>query len=207
VTVRRLHLARAQPIHERAYVNGRYGWEALDAVRDAPGPKLVIGHFMLPHPPYVFAADGSFIDPDAGRAMDESERFANQLSWTNDRLEAWITSLLALPAEQQPIIILQADEGPYPLPFQHDTVRYDWSTATPAELQMKYGILNAWYVPDGLDPGLYDSMTSVNTFPVLLSGYFGLDVARLEDREYTSLGKLRPWDLTDVTERLDSYVP
>ena len=57
-------------------------------------------------------------------------------------------------------------------------------------------------MPGGVDPGLYDSMTSVNTFPTLFSGYFGLDMPRLEDREFTSAGKNRPYDLTEITERL-----
>ena len=91
-----------------------------------------------------------------------------------------------------------------PFRYQRDTVNFDWSTATPDELVEKYGILNAWYVPGGVDPGLYDSMTSVNTFPTLFSGYFGLDVPRLEDREFTSAGTNRPYDLTEITERLDA---
>ena len=189
---------------ERAYKNGTFGWNALRSVRDAPGPKFVVAHFLLPHPPYVFAADGSFVGQDAQRGVPEATRFAGQLAWTNEQLRAWIDSLLALPADRQPIIIVQADEGPYPLRYNSDTVNFDWSTATPDELEEKYGILNAWYVPGGVDIGLYDAMTSVNTFPSLLSGYFGLDVPRLEDREFTSAGKNRPYDLTEITEQLRS---
>jgi hypothetical protein len=200
--LKRLHLSHGKPIDERAYAANTYTWQALDSLRDEPGPKFVFAHVLLPHPPYVFGSDGSFLDADAGAKVPESQRFAGQLAWTNTKLKAWIESMLALPADQQPIIIVQADEGPYPLPYQADTVNYDWATATPEELQQKYGILNAWYLPDGVDPGLYDSMTSVNTFPVLFSGYFGLDVPTLPDRSYTSKGKLRPYDLTDVTDRI-----
>ena len=198
----RLHLAQGQPAYERAYENGKFDWSALRSIRDAPGPKLVIAHILLPHPPYVFAEDGSFIDHDAAQRIPEHERFAGQLHWTNEQLTSWIESIQALPEDRQPIVIVQADEGPYPLPYQHDTVNFDWSTATPDELVEKYEILNAWYVPGGVDPGLYDSMTSVNTFPTLFSGYFGLDVPRLEDREFTSAGTNRPYDLTEITERL-----
>ncbi len=205
--LQRLRFSQGEAIYERAYANGLFGWQALDSVRDASAPKLVFGHFLLPHTPYVFSADGQFLDSTAGKGQGESDRFAGQLAWTNDRLKAWIDSLLALPEERRPIIILQADEGPYPRPYQRDTVHYDWSTATPAELQIKFGILNAWFVPGGVDPGLYDSMTSVNTFPVLFSGYFGLDAPRLEDREYTSAGKFRPYDLSEITDRLDEAAP
>ena len=63
----RLHLAQDKLPYERAYENGTFGWNALRSVRDAPGPKLVIAHFLLPHPPYVFAEDGSFIDHGAAQ--------------------------------------------------------------------------------------------------------------------------------------------
>ena len=200
----RLHLGQVKLPYERAYENGTFGWNALRSVRDAPGPKLVIAHFLLPHPPYVFAEDGSFISHGAAQRIPEPERFAGQLHWTNEQLMSWIESIQALPEDRQPIVIIQADEGPYPVRYQRDTVNFDWSTATPDELVEKYGILNAWYVPGGVDPGLDDSMTSVNTFPTLFSGYFGLDVPRLEDREFTSAGTNRPYDLTEITERLDA---
>ena len=173
--LKRFHLQTANPTFLRAYENNRYAWRALDSVRDKPGPKFVFGHILLPHPPYVFNRDGSFRDKDDGANVPEPEKLADQLAWTNDQLRTWITSLQALPEEQQPIIILQADEGPYTTAYNRNTRTYDWSKATPEDLQMKYGILNAWYVPGGADIGLYDSMTSVNTFPTLFNGYFGID--------------------------------
>ena len=135
----RLHLGQVKLPYERAYENGTFGWNALRSVRDAPGPKLVIAHFLLPHPPYVFAEDGSFISHGAAQRIPEPERFAGQLHWTNEQLMSWIESIQALPEDRQPIVIIQADEGPYPVRYQRDTVNFDWSTATPDELVEKYG--------------------------------------------------------------------
>ncbi len=206
--LRRLHIKQGlAPANERHHAAGLFEFKALDSVRDDSGPKFVLAHLLLPHPPYSFAADGSFLDAAAGRGVPESELFANQLHFTNEQLKAWIESVQALPKDEQPIIILQADEGPYPAAYNKNTRTYDWSTATPELLQEKYGILNAWYLPGGEDIGLTDSQTSVNTFPTLFSGYFGLDVPRLPDRVYTSESYNRPYDLTDVTDRLDSYTP
>jgi hypothetical protein len=204
---KRLGLSRGDWLYERAYHDGVYGWKALASVRDEPGPKLVIAHMLLPHPPYAFARDGHFLTPAERRNLGERAQFAGHLGWTNEQLEAWITSIRALPPDRQPIIIVQADEGPYPPAYEADQENYDWSTASLADLQTKYGILNAWYVPGGIDVGLYDTMTSVNTFPSLFSGYFGVDVPKLEDRSYTTRGKFRPYDLTDITDRLRSPVP
>ena len=52
---------------------------------------------------------------------------------------------------------------------------------------MKFGILNAWYLPDGEEGlGLYPTMTSINTFTTLFDGYFGLDYPKQPDTIYTS---------------------
>ncbi|HEY3335694.1 MAG TPA: hypothetical protein VGK16_10730 [Candidatus Limnocylindrales bacterium] len=200
--LKRLHLSRGKAIDERAYAVNSYAWQALASIRSTAGPKFVFGHILLPHPPYVFNSDGSFVDHESGAKLPESQRLAAQLAWTNTKLREWIEGLLALPEPQRPIIIIQADEGPYPIPYQRNTGTYDWAKATTDELLEKYGILNAWYVPGGVDIGLYSTMSSVNTFPVLFSGYFGLDVPRLEDRSYTSASKVRPYDLTEITDRL-----
>lgn len=206
VIMRRLRLVHRSPINERVYQSGQFSWQALGSLRDAAGPKFVFAHILLPHPPYVFARDGSWVDPTTDK-RPENERFAAQLGWTNDQLKAWLESVLALPEDRRPIVILQADEGPYTVRFAADQDNFDWSTASADELEEKYGILNAWYLPDGSDPGLYDTMTSVNTFPVLFSGYFGLDVAKLEDRIYTSAGNLHPYEMTDVTNRIPTAAP
>ena len=204
----RLHINQGgTPAYERHHTAGLFEFKALDSVRDDSFPKFVLAHLLLPHPPYTFAADGSFLDAEDGRGVPESERFANQLHWTNEQLKAWLQTVLALPEDEQPIIILQGDEGPYPAEYNRNTRIYDWSKATPDLLEQKYGILNAWYVPGGADLGLTDSQTSVNTFPALFSGYFGLDVPRLPDRVFTSESYERPYDLTDVTDRLDSFSP
>ena len=49
---------------------------------------------------------------------------------------------------------------------------------------------------------LYPAMSSINTFPVVLSTYFEGDWQLLPDRSWTSAGWNRPYDLTDVTDRL-----
>lgn len=207
VALKRLRMGTGgHSIQETSYANGVFEWKALSALRDEPGPKFVLAHILMPHPPYVFGADGQFLGK-AATYDDKEARFPNQLKWTNTELETWLQGVLSLPEDRRPIVIVQADEGPYPLPYQGDTVHFDWSSATADQLRMKYGILNAWYMPDGSDPGLTDSMTSVNTFPTLFSGYFGLDVPRLDDRSYTSAGWNRPYDLTDVTDRITGTSP
>ena len=172
----------------------RYELDQLDAIRDMPGPKYVMGHIFASHPPYVFLEDGS-VDPD--RAT-----FGSQLTFTNTSLKRWLEPLLALPEDERPIIILQADEGPYPRQLARDSLGFDWDTATDEELITKFGILNAWLLPgpEGEAP-LRTDLSAINTYPELFRRYFGATVADAPDRTYVS-PRDRPYDLRDITDRL-----
>ena len=93
----------------------------------------------------------------------------------SDRILAFVDELLAAPEADRPIIVIGADEGPYPDGYAKDQVRFDWSTATTDDLEIKYGILLSFYLPGVPMPGAiapYDRMTSVNTWPVVLSHAF-----------------------------------
>jgi hypothetical protein len=203
----RLRLDSLLPSHDdEHFQHGQYELAALDDLVDEPGPKFVFGHVLLPHPPYVFDADGTQFTPDEMRSLSNRERWTRQLTYTNAWIRSFVEKLQALPEDRRPIVILQADEGPYPSaygPSTRDT--YDWSTASPDELQIKYGILNAWYLPDGEERlALEPSMTSINTFPILFDRYFGLEYPMRADRVYTSRSWRQPYDLTDVTDRLST---
>jgi len=203
--LKRLHLP---PLSERVrhYDFSTYALDAVAKLRDEPGPKFVMTHVLLPHPPLVFDFDGSFIEDAEAAKLGSAEMYRRQLAYTNTRIEAILTDLQSLPEDRRPIVILQADEGPWPLSYATGRkTDDDWpADASEKELEQKYGILNAWYVPGGEDLGLYPSMTAINTFPTLFSRYFGLDYELLPDRIYSSSDWYHPYDLTDITDRLPS---
>ena len=189
--------------HTKHLKHNTYALDQLDRLRDAPGPKFVLAHVLLPHPPYVYDRDGRPMTEAESAALGPAEAGRRQLAYTNARLRAFLEPLLALPEDEQPIIILQADEGPWTDPYFADKVNYDWATASPEELEIKFGIINAWYIP-GADLDLDPAMTAINTFPVLFERYFGLDYELLPDRVATSGGWNRPYRLDDITDRLPS---
>jgi hypothetical protein len=178
----------------RAATAVRFELDELERIRDEPGPKYVLAHLLLPHPPYVFLEDGSVAPKKA--------TFGSQLAFANASLKRFLEPLLALPEDERPIIILQADEGPYPRRIVRDVVGFDWSTATDEDLITKFGILDAWLMPgpEGEAP-LPEDMTAVNTYPELFRRYFGARVADAPDRTFLS-PKDEPYDLIDITERL-----
>lgn len=184
-----------------------FQFRMLQEIPDEPGPKFVFSHILLPHPPYVFDADGDYPSPGEQKQRSDAEAFRQQLAFTDDQIHQVIERLLSGPEETRPIIIIQADEGPYPPRYNADPVHFDWSTATPQELEVKYGILDAMYLPgDPVDPDAapYDTMTSYNTFRMLFDRYFGAGLPMLPDRSWTSRGFSLPWDMTDITDKLPS---
>jgi hypothetical protein len=192
--------------HTKHIKHNTYALDQLDQLRGERGPKFVMAHILLPHPPYVYDSDGRPMTEEESKSLDDKDAGRRQLAWTNTRIRSFIEGLLALPEDQQPIIIVQADEGPWSDPYFADKVNYDWTTATPEDLETKFGILNAWYVPGGTGSlELRRDQSAINTFPTLFTNYFGLDgYDELPDIVRTSSGWNQPYKLSDITGKLPS---
>jgi hypothetical protein len=169
--------------------------------RDLPGPKFVLAHFLLPHGPYVFDRRGRFISAEEESAKDWKDLYAEQLAFTNQRINELLDYLLSEPVESDPIVILQADEGPHPEELVGNP-DFRWDQASDADLRLKFAILNAYYLPATGSELLYPSITPVNSFRVLLNEYFGLNMAVLPDRSFIFPDYQHLYDFTDVTQRV-----
>ena len=68
--------AKLDPRRQRQADWGRFQLDTLDDAVREPGPKFVFAHLLLPHPPYVFDADGALVpdDADADRSTAEATR-------------------------------------------------------------------------------------------------------------------------------------
>ena len=187
-----------------------YTLHQLDEVREIPrlpGPKFVFAHFLIPHPPYLFDRDGSGVTADEVRERSSAERYLRQLEFTNDRILEIIDAIQAQPAEQQPVIIVQADEGPFPPRYAANGESFQWRDATPEELEIKFRILNAIHLP-GVEPedaGLSSSMTPVNTFRVVFNVLFDAEVPLLPARVYAHADYLHFYDFVEVTDRIPGW--
>jgi hypothetical protein len=185
---------------------GLFQLRELERLRDEPGPKFVFAHILLPHPPYVFREDGSY--PTAKQKAEPSERqYAAQMSYTNGRIRELVDQLLDTPADRRPIVVIAADEGPYPPGYKGDKGDLDWDTASPEALRIKYGILQAFYLPTPGEPAVTDTISPVNTFRLIFDRAFGAGLPLLPDRSFTSRDWKHPFALTDITDRLPSPAP
>jgi hypothetical protein len=181
-----------------------YELRSLRRASTLGGPKFIHTQLALNHEPYVFHPDGSFITAEEERELTHVEEYVEQLKYTNAQMLEWMDELLDVPPDERPIIMLLGDEGPWTPEYRKDERGYDWTTASPERLKMKFGIINAVYLPDQ-DPeeaGFYSSISLVNQFRVLFNAEFGLDLPLLPDRNYIWPNQSDIYTYIDVTDRV-----
>ena len=145
------------------------------------GPIFVFAHFLIPHGPYVFDADGNFLTKEEVAERSEVENYLGQVEYINKEMEVLVDELLE-KSEPEPIIIIQGDHG-FRFPDDPELLE-DLSLESDQAADLAYPILNAYYFPDGGDEILYESITPVNSFRVLLNYYFDQELDLLEDKTY-----------------------
>lgn len=167
----------------------------LTRLAAAPGPKFVLAHILLPHDPYVFRADGTRYTEEEVRTMDEAGLYAGQMAYLNSRIKDLVEALTAGGDDEDPIIILQADEGPLACRS------VDCPANDPRYFRIRFGILNAMFVP-GVDAVVPDDLSPVNTFRFLLREAFGRDLDLLPDRSFTWPDNDHLYAFRDITHQL-----
>lgn len=182
-----------------------YTLEALETVAKVKGPKFVFAHLMAPHPPFVVDDLENAMQPERpfnmgdatafkGAAEEYKDGYLGEVRFLNRRMMRVLDSILE-QSDQPPVIILQGDHGPG-LYFSMDDPRNDC-------LWERYSILNAYYFPDGDYRVLYDSITPVNSFRIVLNQYLGASLDLLEDKNYYATWS-QPYLFSDVTDRARS---
>ncbi|HUH08086.1 MAG TPA: sulfatase-like hydrolase/transferase [Egibacteraceae bacterium] len=192
-----------EPSRRRHYDIVDFQQRALARAGQAPGPTFVFAHVLLPHEPYVFDAQGRYVTAAQERAQSREAAFADQLAYTNTLIQELISDLLDVEEGSEPVIILQADEGPHPLAYERgDQEAWNWEEASIDDLEEKFQILNALYLPGEDDPELGQDLSPVNSFRLVLSHYFGADLPLLPDRQHVFRDNSHPLLFTEITDRL-----
>jgi len=106
------------PFHEHAD-RQLFILDQLTKMPSQPSPKFVFIHVMVPHPPYIFAPDGTLVT-DAlyyreGWGLPSTDAYfrqgyANQVEFISNRLPE-ILQTIQQNSATQPVIIVQGDHG------------------------------------------------------------------------------------------------
>lgn len=146
--------------------------QTLKEIPSREGKYFVFAHFVIPHPPFSFGADGEWLEINVNTASHEeiANAYVNQIIYINREILQVIDTLQS-ESDEQPIIIVQGDHGPPP----------DLTNDPAARMP----ILNAYYLPDiEAAEALYPAVTPVNSFRVVLNRYLGFSLPMLEDKSY-----------------------
>jgi hypothetical protein len=170
---------------QRKYI--LYGIESLSTAADMDGDNFVFVHIVAPHPPFVFGPNGEQIKHDRlftiadgpysqGSKEDYVNGYTGQVAFLNKQLMNTIDYILD-HSQTKPIIIIQGDHGPKG--FSDKNVENN-------DFTENFGILNAYYFPDGNYSDLYQSISPVNSFRILFNNYFGGSFSLQPDESYYS---------------------
>ena len=184
----------------------RQHWDRIvrqvnDAVALAaePGPKFVFLHLLVPHQPYVFNRDGTFVPREDENHRTRRQNYSNQVQAANGLIRKLVDGVLERSASP-PVIIVQGDEGPYPDGTEH--LDYKWSEASVRTLRERTGILNAYHLPGAHAARLYPDISPVNSFRVVFNTYLGTHLPLLPDRTMRHGSNREPFPFADVTDLL-----
>lgn len=178
-------------------------YENLKKIPDLSGAKFVFAHILSPHPPFIFDANGNPVER-GGCRVNDGEYFIGtradyllgypeQLAYTDKMIQEVVDVILA-KSKTPPVIILQGDHG--------SGILLNWDSEKKTCKRERTSILNAYYIPDERYAQLYEAITPVNSFRVVLNAVFDLRLPLLEDRSYYS-GWYTPYKTVDVTDKIE----
>lgn len=185
-----------------------YQFKAFEEIPSIKGPKFVFVHVLLPHDPFVFDKNCNPISEKVVKQNSHQVNYINQLQCVNTHIKQMIDQVLK-ESKTPPIIVLQSDEGPFPMKVSIPE-KQGWGSAKTASLREKFPILNAYYFPETEDTAVenrvnatpYDTITPVNSFRILFNKYFKTNMELLEDKSYVFKDQENFYNFTDVTEKV-----
>ncbi len=147
--------------------------DRLKAVSTTPSthPRIIYGHFNIPHPPYYFDKLGNprkVAAPYRPTDEDNVQDYLDYLTYTNKKAEEMIGDILT-NTRGRAVILLMGDHG---LRY-HDRLGYN-----PLSFVQNQ---NAVYFPNRDYHLFYDSISGVNQFRVVLNTLFGQNLPLLKD--------------------------
>jgi len=132
-------------------------------------PKFVYVHLILPHEPFYLDSQGKEISDTTMilNRLPMKVGYLNQLKYCNSLLKNLIPAISNSPLRNK-VVVIEGDHG-----FR------DYNKSVP--MYKDFMNLNTYYFSDGDYSGLYDGISPVNSFRVVLNKYFCQSLPMLKD--------------------------
>ena len=159
--------------NNRAIVSNQNSTLASLAATDGK-PKFVFAHILMPHGPNIYSSTCQAVDVQP----EDQSHYLDEVTCANSMILSTVEQIKAA-SKTPPIIVVMSDEG------QELNVDAPSSlTDSIASFEEKYSNLAAFYFPNQDYSKLYPTITTVNTFRVILSQFFGANLPLLPDTNY-----------------------
>lgn len=133
-------------------------------------PSFYLFHFMLPHEPYMYRADGSIAFEHGYTA--EARYYIPHLQWTNRIVTRLADSILSACRDKNVVVIVQGDHG------------FRFQVSDPLYNEESCKILYAVYCSDARYAPWRTMRSTVNSFRILFNTYFQTRFPLLPDSSY-----------------------
>ena len=147
----------------------------LKEVAARPEPNFVFAHILSPHPPFVFTPQGGFLTAAERDTQSWAENYADQVEFLNSAILD-LTDGILNRSDNAPIIVIQSDHGVSLAKGNEDRDR--------AYLENRLPILNAYFVTEKIKGELYQTITPVNSFRLILNHLFDANYELLPDQNF-----------------------
>lgn len=140
------------------------------SLSDKKEPFFIFSHIYSPHAPYLFDRYGNKVyhGINTNDIKIQAYNYSEQVLFLNKMLDKMVETILN--NDKDCIIIIQSDHGIFPVTPQKE----------------RYQVLNAFYFSDLDYSLLYEEISLVNTWRVILKKYFHQDFELLDDKKYYS---------------------
>jgi Sulfatase len=179
----------------REYLRVLWQFHELPRIRSSE-PTFVFAHILAPHHPESFSANGDWVPLSKRGGSHDPTAYVNEVRFVDTEVLGLVRTLVAASPQPPPVIVLQSDEGFYSASpgFGHHP--------KPTLLQQHFGTFAAYSFPNLTASRLYDTITPVNVFRLLLDDYFGAGLPMLPDRNYAFPNVGEQWSFEDVTSEV-----
>lgn len=146
--------------------------DSLDKIPQGQNsPKFVYAHLYLPHPPFFYDENGrknnlNYVLTEP--SLRNKDLFLSYLRYTNKKIIGVVKTIQQASINKS-VIIVQSDHG-----FR------DFENG-PNHPEAFFTNYSAFYFPDHDYSSLYDTLSSINTFPVILNKYFKTQIPMRPD--------------------------
>jgi hypothetical protein len=169
-------------------------------------PVFVFSHLLSPHPPFVWDQAGQPVNADrpfhlydgddfmrlGGTYEEYISGYRGQVRFINSRVLVLVDDIIAR-ATRPTVIVLQADHGA--------RIAGGEQVSMQSRMRNYFSIFNALRLPGVPDTVLYDRLSPVNNFRVVLDRYFDAKLPLLQDRSYFSTWE-EIYQFEDVTNTI-----